>query len=154
MDPITALSMAASAVSNAKTLLSSGRDATKALMQFAGAVSDVNRAAEKAKNPGIWKSLTGSPEAEAVEIFSAQKKIQEMRRELETIISFSHGPQGLEEYKDTLRRVKAEREKTQYRREELKEALIVWSVGGLAVLSAAAMFGIVVYVWGRHLGRW
>ena len=154
MDPITALSVAASAVSSVKTLMAAGRDTTSAMVKFAGAVSDVNRAAEKAKNPSIWKSLTGSPEAEAVELFAAQRKVQAMRVELETLISFTHGPKGLEEYKDTLRRVKAERERTQYRREELKEALVLWLIGGLAVLSAAAMFGLVVYFWGRQLGRW
>jgi hypothetical protein len=76
IDPITALSVAASAVSNAQTLIAAGRDATSALAKFAGAVSDVNYAAEKAKNPSIWKSLTGSAEAEAIEIFAAQKKIE------------------------------------------------------------------------------
>lgn len=154
MDPITALSVAASAVSNVRSLMSAGRDATGAMVKFAGAVSDINRAAEKAKNPSIWKSLTGSPEAEAVELFAAQKKIQAMRVELETLISFTHGPKGLEEYKATLRRVKADRERTQYRREELKETLVLWVIGLFAVLSAAAVFGLVIYFWGRHLGRW
>ena len=80
MDPISALAIAASAVSNAQTLIAAGRDATSALVKFAGAVSDVNHAAEKAKNPGIWKSLTGSAEAEAVEAFAAQKKIAALRQ--------------------------------------------------------------------------
>ena len=154
IDPISALAVAASAVSNAKTLLAAGRDATGALVKFAGAVSDVNYAAERAKNPSLWKSLTGSAEAEAIEIFAAQKKIAAMRQELETMIQYSYGQSGLEEYKDTLRRVKADRQKSEYRRAELGEALIVWGVGGLAVLSAVAMFGIVVYFIGRGQGKW
>ena len=36
IDPITALSVAASAVSNAKSLLAAGRDATGALIVLAG----------------------------------------------------------------------------------------------------------------------
>jgi len=154
MDPVTALSIAASAVSNAKSLLAAGRDATGALVKFAGAVSDVNYAAERAKTPSLWRSLTGSPEAEAVELFAAQKKIQAMRQELETLIAFQHGPKGLDEYKDTLRRVKADRQKTEYRRQELKEVLILWAVSILAISSAVAMAGVVFYYIGKSRGKW
>ncbi len=154
MDPISALAMAASAVSNAQTLIAAGRDATSALVKFAGAVSDVNYAAEKAKNPSIWKSLTGSAEAEAVEAFAAQKKIAALRHDLETMIGYSYGATGLEEYKDTLRRVKAERERTAYRREELKEAFVLWLVGILAVVAGSAVLGTAVYLLGDSQGRW
>ena len=154
IDPITALSVAASAVSNAKQLIAAGRDATSALSKFAGAVSDVNYAAEKAKNPSIWKSMTGSAEAEAIEIFAAQKKIQQMKKEIETIIMFQHGPKGLEEYKDTLRRVRAQRKKTAYRKAEIKEAIVVWTLGTLIVLSGVAGLGLLLYVIGRNEGKW
>jgi hypothetical protein len=154
MDPISALAIAASAVSNAQTLIAAGRDATSALVKFAGAVSDVNYAAEKAKNPGIWKSLTGSAEAEAVEAFAAQKKIAALRHDLETMIGYSYGATGLEEYKETLRRVKAERQKSEYRRAELKEALVLWLVGILAVVAGSLILGGAVYLLGWGQGRW
>lgn len=154
IDPITALSVAASAVSNAKQLIAAGRDATSALSKFAGAVSDVNYAAEKAKNPSIWKSMTGSAEAEAIEIFAAQKKIQQMKKDVETLISFTYGPKGLEEYKDTLRRVRAQRKKTAYRKAEIKEAIVVWTLGTLIVLSGVAGLGLLLYVIGRNEGKW
>ena len=132
IDPITALSVAASAVSNAKTLMAAGRDATSALSKFAGAVSDINYAAEKAKNPSIWKTLTGSPEEEAIELFAAQKKLQQMRKEVETLISYQYGPKGLEDYKQILRSVKKQRQETAYRKAEIKEAIVLWTVGILA----------------------
>lgn len=154
IDPITALSVAASAVSNAKQLIAAGRDATTALSKFAGAVSDVNYAAEKAKNPSIWRSMTGSAEAEAIEIFAAQKKIQQMKKDVETLISFTYGPKGLEEYKDTLRRVRAQRKKTAYRKAEIKEAIVVWTLGTLIVLSGVAGLGLLLYVIGRNEGKW
>lgn len=154
IDPVTALSVAAGAVSNAKSLIAAGRDATGALAKFAGAVSDVNYAAEKAKNPSIWKSLTGSAEAEAIEIFAAQKKMQQMRKDLETLISFTYGPKGLEEYKDTLRRVRAQRKKTAYRQAEIKEAIIVWTFGTLVILAGVAGLGILLYAIGRNEGKW
>lgn len=154
IDPLTALSVAASAVSNAKSLLAAGRDATGALSKFAGAVSDVNYAAEKAKNPSIWKSMTGSAEAEAIEIFAAQKKMQAMKKEIEQIIGFTYGQKGLEEYKDTLRRVRAQRKKTEYRKAEIKEAIIVWTLGTLIVLAGVAGLGFLLYVIGRNEGKW
>ena len=42
IDPITALSVAASAVTNAKKLIAAGQDATSAISKFAGAISDIN----------------------------------------------------------------------------------------------------------------
>jgi hypothetical protein len=154
IDPLTALSVAASAVSNAQTLIAAGRDATSALAKFAGAVSDVNYAAEKAKNPSIWKSLTGSAEAEAIEIFAAQKKIEQMKRDVETLIGFTYGQKGLEEYKDTLRRVRVQRQKTAYRKEEIKDALITWTLGTLIVLAGVAGLAVLLYVIGRNQGKW
>lgn len=154
IDPITALSVAASAVSNAKTLLAAGRDATGALSKFAGAVSDVNYAAEKAKNPSIWKSMTGSAEAEAIEIFAAQKKVQAMKKEVEQIIGFTYGQKGLDEYKATLRQVRAQRKKTEYRKAEIKEAIITWVVGGSICISALAAMAVVFWYIGREQGKW
>jgi len=154
IDPITALSIAASAVGNAKTLLAAGRDATSALSQFAGAVADVNYAAEKAKNPGVFASLTGSSEQAALDAFAAQKKIQQMRKDIETIISFQYGPKGLEEYKDTLRRVREQRKKTAYRQAELKEAIVTWTLGLLICSTAVALLGFGFYLLGKQQGKW
>lgn len=154
IDPLTALSIASTAVSQIQQLLSAGRDASGALAKFAGAVSDVNYAAEKAKNPSIWKSLTGSAEAEAIEIFTAQKKIQEMRNQVEQMIGYTYGETGLNEYKETLRKVKQQRQETQYRREELKETFIVWTVGILATLSGLAILAAVFYYIGHAQGKW
>lgn len=153
IDPITALSVAASAVSNAKTLMAAGRDATSALAKFAGAVSDINYAAEKAKNPSIWKSLTGSAEAEAIEIFAAQKKMQQMQRDIETLIGYTYGQKGLQDYKETLRRVRVQRQKTAYRKEEIKDALITWTLGTLIVLAGIAGLAVVMYVIARQQGK-
>ena len=154
IDPITALSVAASAVGNAKTLLAAGRDATGALSKFAGAIADVNYAAEKAKNPSIWKTLTGSAEAEAIEILAAKKKALALKKDLETIIRVYHGQKGLDEYKDTLRKVRAQRKQNEHRRAEIKEALITWTVGTLAALAGLAGLGLVFWWIGKSQGKW
>ena len=154
IDPFTALSVAASAVSNIKSLMAAGRDASSALSKFAGAVSDVNYAADKAKNPGIFASLTGSAEQQAIDAFSAHKKMQALRKEVEMLVQFTYGMDGLQEYKETLRRVRAQRKKTAYRRAELKQALITWFFGTLIVLSGIAGLGVVLYLMGKQQGKW
>lgn len=154
IDPLTALSVAAGAVSSVKQLMAAGQDATSALAKFAGAVSDVNYAANKAKNPGIFATLTGSAEEEAINAFSAQKKMQAYRRELETLIAFQYGPKGLEEYKNTLRSVREQRRKTAYRQAEIKETIITWSIALLVGLSGLAGLAIITWAIGRSEGRW
>jgi len=154
IDPITAISIAASAVSNIKSLMLAGRDASSALSKFAGAVSDVNYAAEKAKNPGVFATLTGSAEQQAIDAFSAHKRMQALRKEVETLVQFSYGMDGLQEYKDTLRKVRAQRKKTAYRRAEMKQALITWFFGGLIVLAGVFGLGIVMYMIGQQQGKW
>ena len=153
IDPISAIAVAASAVNNAKSLIAAGRDASGALSKFAGAVSDINYAAEKSRNPGVFASLTGSAEQAAIDAFSAQKRLKSMKKEIETIIMYQHGPQGLEEYKDTLRKIRAQRKKTAYRKAEIKEAIIMWVVGGIIVLAGVA--GLVAVLWaiGRQQGK-
>ena len=153
IDPITAISIAASAVSNIKSLMLAGRDASSALSKFAGAVSDVNYAADKARNPGIFASLTGSAEQQAIDAFSAHKKMQELRKEVETLVMFSYGLDGLQEYKDTLRRVRAQRKKTAYRRAELKQALITWFFGTLIVLSGILGLAATLYMIAKQQGK-
>lgn len=154
IDPLTALSVAAGAVSSVKQLMAAGQDATSALSKFAGAVSDVNYAANKARNPGIFATLTGSAEEEAINAFSAQKKMQEYRRELETLIAFQYGPKGLEEYKNTLRAVREQRRKTAYRQAEIKEAVTMWTIAVLVGLSGLAGLALITWAVGRSEGRW
>ena len=154
IDPLTALSVAASAVSSIKSLMVAGRDASSALSKFAGAVSDVNYAADKAKNPGIFASLTGSAEQQAIDAFSAHKKMQALRKEVEMLVQFTYGMDGLQEYKETLRRVRAQRKKTAYRRAELKQAMITWFFGSVIVISGVAGLGVVLYMIGKQQGKW
>ncbi len=153
IDPITAISIAASAVSNIKSLMLAGRDASSALSRFAGAVSDVNYAADKARNPGIFATLTGSAEQQAIDAFSAHKKMQALRKEVEMLVQFTYGMDGLEEYKDTLRKVRAQRKKTAYRRAELKQALITWFFGTLIVLSGILGLAATLYMIAKQQGK-
>jgi len=154
VDPLTALSVASAAVSQMRTLISAGRDASSAMSSFAGAWSDINYAEGRAKNPPWYKSFSGSAEKEALQIYTAKRKMQEMKKEVEAMIQFMHGPSGLEEYKDTIRRVREERRKHAYRKQEIKQAIIDWTLGTIITLIAMAIFGVIIYFIGMGQGRW
>jgi hypothetical protein len=153
IDPFTALSLAAGAVSNMKSLMAAGRDASQAMAKFAGAYADINYAAERAKNPPWWK-FGGSAEEEAMNAFTAQKKIQQMKQDVETMIGYAYGQDGLEEYKETLRKVRKQRQDTAYRKAEFMESLIAWFVGTVALLCAVGILVVVIYFIGRSQGKW
>ena len=102
----------------------------------------------------MWKSLTGSPEAEAIEIFSAQKKATQLKKDLETILMFSYGKKGLDEYKEVLRKVRKQRQETAYRQAEIKEAIILWVVGILIFSTALTALGFLFWWLGKTQGKW
>jgi len=65
-----------------------------------------------------------------------------------------YGEKGLTEYKDILRNVKKQRQQSVYRKQEIKEALILWTVGILAVLAGVAGLAVVIYYLGVQQGKW
>ena len=154
IDPLTALSIASTAVGQMRQLLNAGRDTSQALSKFAGAWSDISYAENKAKNPPWYKSFSGSAEKEALEIFTAKKKMMEMKKEVETMISFVHGPSGLEEYKDTIRRVREQRRKHQYKKAEIKQSIIDFILIAVMLLAIAAILGGGAYFYGVYKGTW
>ena len=154
IDPLTALSIASTAVGQMRQLLNAGRDTSQALSKFAGAWSDISYAENKAKNPPWYKSFSGSAEKEALEIFTAKKKMMEMKKEVETMISFVHGPSGLEEYKNTIRQVRDQRRKHQYKKAEIKQNIIDFILITVMLLGIVAILGGAVYFYGVYKGTW
>jgi hypothetical protein len=154
IDPISALAIASSAVGQIRSLLSAGRDASGALSKFAGALSDINYAAEKTKDPPFYKSLTGSAEKEGADAFIAAQKVAELKKDLEITILFFYGMKGVEDYKATVRRVRDQRQKQAYRQAEIKEALIAWFFGLLIVGGTIGTAGYGLFLLGQTQGKW
>ena len=157
IDPITAISAATAAFNGIKQIVATGReieDCVGQLSKWAGAMSDINFLEQKAKNPPWYKSFTGSPEAEAMEIFAAKEKIEKQKKEILTMIGYMYGDKGQERYRDVLREVKAQRQKHDYRKEEIKQTIIEWVVAILALLSGSAIMGVAFYFIGKKQGKW
>ena len=157
MDPITIMAGASAAFNAIKKGIEVGRglqDMSGQLSQWAGAMSDLGRAETKAKNPPWWKSLSGGVEQEAIQIFAAKKKAEEMRKELKQYISFSMGPSAWDELLRIESQVRKRKQEQEYRKEEIKEAIINWSVGILAALVGLVILTVGFYFLGTQQGKW
>lgn len=154
IDPLTALSVASTAVSQMRQLITAGRDTSQAMSKFAGAWADLNEAERRAKNPPWYKTFSTDLERQAADAFAAKKKGQELKKELESMIQFMHGPTGLQEYKDILRDMREQKKKHEFRKQEIKQKIIEWVFGILVVVSGLAIFGVVIYFIGKKQGKW
>ena len=154
IDPITALSVASTAVGQMRSLINAGRDTSQAMTKFAGAWADLNEAERRAKNPPWYKSFSPDLERQAADAFAAKKKGQELKKELESMIQFVHGPTGLKEYKDILRDMREQKKKHEFRKQEIKQSIIEWTVGILATVIGLAIVGFVLYLVGKNEGKW
>ena len=154
IDPLTALSVASTAVGQMRSLINAGRDTTQAMSKFAGAWADINEAERQAKNPPWYKTFSGSMEERAAQAFAAKKKAQELKTELENMIRFVHGPKGLEEYKQILRDMKKQKEKTDFKKAKIKQAIIEWVFGIVVFIIAASIMTFGLWFVGKQQGKW
>jgi len=142
-----AISAATSAFTAIKKGFEVGRDVesmSKDLGRWMGAVSDINKAEQYNKKPPLFKKLfaAGSVEEEAMQIFMAKKKAEDMRGQLKNIISFTRGPSAWEELLRTEADIRKKRQKAIYdQQERQKEVLNAIGIIFLVLLIA----GVIVF---------
>ena len=150
MDPVTIIGGATVAFNALKKGFQVGKDLqdmSGQLTQWASAMSDLSYAEQKNKNPPWWKALNGqSVEAEALEIFTAKKKAESMRKELKDWISFSMGPSAWDELVATEGKIRKQKKEQEYRKAEIQEAIVTWSLSGFILLLFIGILSFVVYM--------
>ena len=150
MDPVTIIGGATVAFNALKKGFQVGKDLqdmSGQLTQWAGAMSDLSFMEQKNKNPPWWKALNGqSVEAEALEIFTAKKKAEAMRQELKDWISFSMGPSAWDELVATEGRIRKQKKEQDYRKAEMIEAIITWTVTGLLLVSGIGAIILIAWI--------
>ena len=150
MDPVTIIGGATVAFNALKKGFQFGKDLqdmSGQLTQWAGAMSDLSFMEAKNKNPPWWKALNGgSVEAEALEIFTAKRKAESMRKELKDWISFSMGPSAWDELVATEGKIRKQKKEQEYRKAEIQEAIVTWGLSGLILLVGAGTLGFIIYM--------
>ena len=95
--------------------------------RWQGHASDVLYASQRQKkksNPLKQVVFANSIEAEAAQMFAAKKRIEAQRKEVITLLQYAYGNEGLEEYRNCMKEVQAQRQREVYAQQEAKDALI------------------------------
>jgi hypothetical protein len=150
VDPVTIIGGATVAFNALKKGFAIGKDLqdmSGQLTQWASSMSDLAYMEQKNKNPPWWKALNGgSVEAEALEIFTAKKKAEAMRKELKDWISFSMGPSAWDELVATEGKIRKQKKEQEYRKAEMQEAIITWGLSGFILILFIGILSFVVYM--------
>ena len=129
LDPITAAATATAAFNTIKKGFEIGRD----IEQMAGDIgrwmsclSDMEQAEKEAKNPPIFKKLFAgqSAEAEALQVFMANKKARQQREELKQFISWTLGQSAWDELIRMEGKIRKQRQETLYLQRERRRKFI------------------------------
>ena len=152
IDPVTAVATATAAFNAIKSGFSAGREIESMagdLSRWMGAVSDIKKADEYNKKPPLFKKLfqAGSVEEEAMQIFMAKKKAEDMRNELKQIISFTRGPSAWEELLRTEADIRKKRQQAIYDQQERRKQILEWIAIGILVLVVGGFIFGIGYLW-------
>ncbi len=152
IDPISAVAMATGAFNTIKAGFAAGREIESMagdLSRWMGAVSDIKKAEEYNKKPPIFKKIfnASSIEEEALNIFMAKKKAEDMREQLKQIISFSRGPAAWDELLRTEGDIRKKRQQAIYDQQERRRKLLEWiAIIFLIIVVSGFVLGI-LYLW-------
>ena len=143
-----AISLATGAFNGLKKGIAVGKDLHdmgNQLSQWAGAMADLDFCEQQQKNPPWYKALGGQVEAEAMELFVAKKKKEQMRKELKDWISAVMGPSQWEELVRIEGEVRKRKRDEEYRRIEMKQTVFEWMFGLILLLTGTAI--LICAVW-------
>ena len=151
IDPITAVATATAAFNTIKSGFQMGRDVeTMAgdLGRWMGAVSDIKKAEEYNKKPPLFKKLfaAGSVEEEAMNIFKAKKKAEDMRDQLKQIITMTRGMSAWDELLKTEADIRKRRQKAIYDQEEYRRKVLEWIAVAFLAIVCIGFVGFLIYL--------
>ena len=151
IEVVAAVSAASSAFAAIKKGFEVGRDIESMagdMGRWMSAVSDIKKAEEYNKKPPLFKKIfnAGSVEEEAMQIFMAKKKAEDMREQLRTIITYTRGPSAWQELLRTEAEIRKKRQKMIYDQKERRKMFIEYTLATILIIVTT-----VVFVWGVGL---
>ena len=152
-DPITisaAVATASTAFNGIKRAFAAGRDLeamSQDLSRWMGAVSDVDNAHKSAKNPSMVRKMFGggSIEQEAIEAFTAKKKLEEQRYELKQYLMFTHGSKSWDDLLAMEGSIRKRRQKEVYDKQVFREKVITYVAVTVVLVVGTGVLGGFVY---------
>ena len=152
IDPISADAMATGAFNTIKAGFAAGREIESMAgdsSRWLGAVSDIKKAEEYNRKPPLFKKLfqAGSVEEEAMQIFMAKKKAEDMRNELKQLISFTRGPSAWDELLKTEGDIRKKRQKAIYDQQERRRKILEIVMIIILILVVGGFLLGILYLW-------
>jgi hypothetical protein len=157
IDPFTAFAAAQTAVSAIKKGIQLGKDIggiSNDLARFAGAISDLEFAHKSAENQPWYAVLFGGSGPSAMDIFAKKKQAEALRADIKQYIQFGYGQSAWQELLRIEAQVRKDRQKTLYRKAEIRQAIIEWTLGILVVVSGIGILGVGIFLLGKKQGKW
>lgn len=151
-----AISLATGAFNGLKKGIAVGKDLHdmgNQLSQWAGAMADLDFCEQQQKNPPWYKALGGQVEAEAMDLFVAKKKKEQMRQELREWISSVMGPSQWDELVRIEAEVRKRKREEEYRRIELRQTIIEWVTGITLSVTGIIIFIGVVWLIDQNINK-
>ena len=148
IDPITAAAAATKAYAGVKAFIEAGKsieDTFSVVARWQASASDILYASQRQKkrtNPLKQVVFAQSVEAEAAQMFAAKKRIENQRKEIVTLLQYAYGNEGLEEYRNCMKEVQAQRQREVYAQQEAKDTLIksFWIIVLVAIAGGIIAF--------------
>jgi hypothetical protein len=146
IDPFTLIAAATTAFKAIKSAVEVGKDISSVGQQlgsWATAIADLDFIANKASNPPWYKSISGSAQSEAIEIYAAKQQVEHMRNELRQYIQYSAGQDKWQEFLSIEAKVRKERADHEHRRAAMIEKITSIS---LFVLFFSTAMGLALFL--------
>ena len=164
MDPLTisaAVGTATAAFNTIKQAFATGRELESMandISRWMGAASDIDNAAKSAKNPSLVRKFmkgTSNIEQDAIQAFTAKKKLEEQRYELQQFIKFKYGTASWDELLRMEGQIRKQRQKEIYDRQKLKEKIItVVALIGVIIVGCGILLAFVYGLVQFDRGNW
>jgi len=151
VDPITAITAATAAFNIIKKGFDMGRDIESMysdMGKWMGAVADIRHADQMVKNPSVFKKLFNgsSIEQEAMDVFAAKKKAEEMENELRTYVNLVYGPNSWADIIKLQAKIRKDRQEQIYAQQELRRNIINMIGIVLGAIVGVVAFGFIAYL--------
>ena len=151
VDPVTAITAATAAFNIIKKGFDMGRDIESMysdMGKWMGAVADIRHADQMVKNPSVFKKLFNgsSIEQEAMDVFAAKKKAEEMENELRTYVNLVYGPNSWADIIKLQAKIRKDRQEQIYAQQELRRNIINMIGIVLGAIVGVVAFGFIAYL--------